>query len=172
MTSPTSGTSIRNYGTIQISRTDPNRSISVGCESFLDIPFNHSSNEHPWFKEAVEDPTSRSASSTISAIRPTAPQGPWHMARAAPGKGCGILVSSIFTMPDLGISTDSKSLKEVKAIAKFWLDRELDGFRRTQPSTSLGIRLATFLSRRFCTTTTGAEFSDAVYLDSATSVQC
>ena len=100
-----------------------------GMRVILDIPFNHTSNEHPWFKQAVEDPASRFRKFyQFSDADKPAPPGPWHVAASTTGRKIRYFGLFSPTMPDLNFA-EPEVRKEVKAIAKFWLDRGIDGFR-------------------------------------------
>ena len=97
-----------------------------GIRVILDIPFNHTSAHHEWFKDAVQN----------------GPHRPWYLMGPDDGQsarwwsttvdadGNRIKYFSLFgsNMPDLDFDTTAVR-DEVKAIAKFWLDRGVDGFR-------------------------------------------
>jgi alpha-amylase len=93
----------------------------------LDFPVNHTSHEHPWFNAALSDP----ASPRRTYYRIAADEGPlppsWHRVATASGTSryFGLFSS---TMPDLMF--DNPVVRdEMRAIAKFWLDLGVDGFR-------------------------------------------
>jgi len=78
----------------------------------LDIAFNHTSTEHPWFQQAVRDPAS--------------PYRKFY--HFDPKTRNGYLALFSRDMPDLNLAVPEVRA-EVKDIAKFWLDRGIDGFR-------------------------------------------
>jgi alpha-amylase len=93
----------------------------------LDLPVNHTSDEHPWFTAALKDPASpRRAYYRIAANEGPLPRW-WHRATTAAGdtRYFGLFSSR---MPDL-VFDNSAVRDEMKAIAKFWLDLGVDGFR-------------------------------------------
>ncbi len=117
------------YGTLQ----DLDDLIKVahqrGVRIILDIPLNHTSNQHPWFQQAVDDPASRFRKfyHFADADQP-APPGPWHLATSSSGKK--IRYFGLFSplMPDLNFD-EPEVRKEVNDIARFWIARGIDGFR-------------------------------------------
>jgi glycosidase len=117
------------YGTFQDLRDLIHAAHQRGVRIILDIPFNHSSHEHRWFKEAVEDPSSRFRKfyHFRDANQP-APPGPWHIATSSSGKKVRYLGLFSPSMPDLNFE-DAEVRTEVKAIAKSWFDQGIDGFR-------------------------------------------
>jgi len=99
-----------------------------GVRVILDIAFNHTSDQHPWFKEAVDDPASRFRKFYHFAdFDKPSPPGAWHVADGRNGR---VRYFGLFssTMPDLNLG-NAETRQEVRDIAKFWLDRGLDGFR-------------------------------------------
>ena len=83
-----------------------------GIRIILDIAFNHTSTEHPWFQQALRDPTS--------------PYRKFY--RFDPSARNGYLALFGRNMPDLNLAAPEVRA-EVKDIAKFWLNRGIDGFR-------------------------------------------
>jgi alpha-amylase len=117
------------YGTLDDLQDLVKAAHQRGVRVILDIPFNHTSNEHPWFKQAVDDPASRFRKfyQFADAGKP-APPGSWHVATSSTGQKIRYFGLFSPTMPDLNFA-EPEVRKEVKAIAKFWLDRGIDGFR-------------------------------------------
>jgi alpha-amylase len=95
-----------------------------GVRVILDIAFNHTSTAHPWFKQAVENPSSPYRKFYFITENDGTPlPALWHRI-----KNVRYLGEFSRTMPDLNL--DNPALRqEVKSIAKFWLDRGIDGFR-------------------------------------------
>ena len=83
-----------------------------GIRIILDIAFNHTSTEHPWFQEALRDPAS--------------PYRKFY--HFDPKARNGYLALFSRNMPDLNLAVPEVRA-EVKDIAKFWLNRGIDGFR-------------------------------------------
>ena len=95
-----------------------------GVRVILDIAFNHTSTAHPWFKQAVEDPSSPYRKFYFITNDDGTPlPALWHRI-----KNVRYLGEFSRTMPELNL--DNRALRqEIKSIAKFWLDRGIDGFR-------------------------------------------
>lgn len=100
-----------------------------GIRVIVDLVINHTSSRHPWFVE--------------SSSSPRAPKHDWYVWRADdPGwrqpwgggptwhEMNGAYFYGIFSggMPDLNLE-DASVRAEVRAIASFWLERGVDGFR-------------------------------------------
>jgi alpha-amylase len=117
------------YGTIQDLRRLLDAAHKRGMRVILDLPVNHTSRQHAWFKQAVNDPASgfRKFYHFSSADQP-APPGVWHLATGTGGKSVRYLGVFSSEMPDLNFD-EPQVRTEVKAIARFWLDQGVDGFR-------------------------------------------
>ena len=117
------------YGTMADFATLITEAHKRGVRVILDIPFNHTSNRHPWFREAVDNPASPRRK--FYSIEPdTSPprEGPWHPLTSQSGERPRYFGLFSPEMPDL--SYDNADVRrEVEDIAKFWLDRGVDGFR-------------------------------------------
>ncbi|HYT88624.1 MAG TPA: alpha-amylase family glycosyl hydrolase [Gemmataceae bacterium] len=116
------------YGTMDDFKALLKEAHRRGVRIILDIPFNHTSDEHLWFKVALADKTS-----PLRAFYQIEPdEGPrpggWHPATG--GNGERLRYFGLFSskMPDLNFA-NPKVKQEVKAIARFWLDLGVDGFR-------------------------------------------
>ena len=114
------------YGSMADFRTLIAEAHKRGVRVIIDLPVNHTSREHPWFVAAVNDAASpRRAFYRMTADGPLAPR--WHRATGTSGT---VRYFALFSarMPDLMF--DHPPVRdEVKAIAKFWLDAGVDGFR-------------------------------------------
>jgi len=100
-----------------------------GIRIILDITFNHTSNQHPWFKDAVEHPLTSPYKDYYFLRVGDKPQGhDWHWVENSSGQKVYYFGDFSHTMPDLNMA-NPKVREEVKQIAKFWLDRSADGFR-------------------------------------------
>lgn len=96
----------------------------------MDLVVNHSSSEHPWFKEALADETSpyRSWYTFVSAQDKVPADGavdgnPWHSYDG--GRYLGIFWGG---MPDLNFDEPAVR-QEMIQIGQYWLEQGLDGFR-------------------------------------------
>ena len=90
----------------------------------VDLVLNHTSSEHPWFKEALRD----TASPHRSWYRwsTTAANNNWHKSPVRDEYYFGLFWSG---MPDLNYENPAV-LEEMKHVARFWLDSMyVDGFR-------------------------------------------
>jgi glycosidase len=117
------------YGTMEDLKDLVAAAHQRGLRIILDIPFNHTSDKHPWFKQALDDPSSRFRRFYhFSPADQPPPSGAWHLATGAGGAKIRYLGLFDRGMPDLDFN-EPEVRKEVKAIAKFWLDRGVDGFR-------------------------------------------
>ena len=86
----------------------------------LDLPVNHSSDQHPWFQSAAADPAS--------------PYRDWYNFQDSPAVGWAPLGEEYYearftpSMPDLNL--DNEAVRgEIEEILRFWLDKGVDGFR-------------------------------------------
>jgi glycosidase len=95
-----------------------------GIRIILDIAFNHTSTRHPWFQAALKDPSSPAASFYRVAKDDASPRPQhWHVRN-----GVRYLGHFGANMPDLNLDHPPVR-RELKAAAKFWLNRGIDGFR-------------------------------------------
>jgi glycosidase len=100
-----------------------------GMRIMLDIPFNHTSNQHPWFKEAVDNPASRFRKFyQFASVDEPPPPGPWHLATGSHGQQVRYFGLFGSGMPDLNLN-EAEVQQEIKTIAQFWLAQGVDGFR-------------------------------------------
>jgi glycosidase len=102
----------------------------VGIKVMLDMVFNHTSNQHPWFVAAnngdaakkafyVTQPSTTNTSDLVGSWG----QSIWHYTNAF--KYCGYFSH---TMPDLNMNNPAV-FDEIVAISKFWIDKGVEGFR-------------------------------------------
>ena len=99
---------------------------SRGVRVILDIPFNHTSNQHPWFQQAIAGDAEMRKRYFIRDANHPLTDG-W---RLTTNNGVTVQYFGLFdnSMPDLNFDEPAVK-KEVKEIAKFWLERGVDGFR-------------------------------------------
>lgn len=116
------------FGTLDDLKSLIVKAHESGVRIILDIPFNHTSHKHPWFVEAVQNPSSpKRAFFHFHAEDSNHQTSPWHR---PPGSTEAVRYLGLFSslMPDLNF--DNPAVRdEVKAIARFWLDLGIDGFR-------------------------------------------
>jgi alpha-amylase len=116
------------YGSMTDFRTLLAEAHRRGVRVILDLPLNHTSNKHPWFTAALNDP----ASPQRGYYEIAADNGPlpdrWHRARTASGAALRYFGLFSSTMPDL-VFEHAAVRVEAKSVAKFWLDLGVDGFR-------------------------------------------
>lgn len=101
-----------------------------GIRVLLDLVLNHTSVEHPWFKEAAADPESAYRDWYIFREDDPGYLGPWgaeawHPAPSGDGTYYGVFWSG---MPDLNYQNPAVTA-EAEAISSFWLEHGADGFR-------------------------------------------
>jgi alpha-amylase len=116
------------YGSLSDFRTLLTEAHRRGVRVILDLPLNHTSRRHPWFTEALNDPTSPHR----AFYRIADDTGPlpdrWHRAQTASGAAVRYFGLFDSSMPDL-VFDHAPVRAETTAIAKFWLDLGVDGFR-------------------------------------------
>jgi len=118
------------YGNIEDFRKFVVEANKNGIRVIIDLVLNHSSSEHPWFKEALKDKNSPYRDYYVWAndfdntkLSGDWAQGIWHGEEA--NKYFGIFWGG---MPDLNFRNPILR-NEVKEITKFWLDLGVNGFR-------------------------------------------
>lgn len=119
------------YGTMDDLTTLLDEAHKRNIKVIMDLVVNHSSSEHPWFKDAAEDPSSpyRSWYHFVPGDEPTSSDSAagsgsaWHS--YGDSKYLGIFWGG---MPDFNFD-EPKVREELIAIGQFWLEKGLDGFR-------------------------------------------
>lgn len=108
------------YGTLEDFQAFLDKAHELGIKVILDLVLNHTSNEHPWFRDAKSGADAKYRD--------------YYNFRDAPGEGYQQIGTSYYecrfvnTMPDLNL--DSEAVRaEIVNIMKFWLDMGVDGFR-------------------------------------------
>ena len=120
------------YGTMDDLRNLVAEAHRRGIKVILDLVVNHTSSEHPWFKQALADPNSpyrswytfATAGEQVPADSAAGSGSPWHEA------GGGTRYLGIFSeaMPDLNYDEPAVREEMIK-VGKFWLAQGVDGFR-------------------------------------------
>ncbi|MGM0508968.1 MAG: alpha-amylase family glycosyl hydrolase [Fusobacteriota bacterium] len=120
------------YGTMEDFDKFLDEAHKRGIKVILDLVINHSSLDHPWMKKALEDKESKYYDYYVWAdefdnIDETGEwdQQIWSYSGKAKEHYMGIFWSG---MPDLNLRNPDVR-KEMKDIAKFWLEKGVDGFR-------------------------------------------
>ena len=114
------------YGTLADLKDLIQQCHQRGVRIILDIPFNHTSVNHDWFKQALAGNASLRQRYFMRGTEQPLTDG-WHETTV---NGAKVRYFGLFdkSMPDLNYdNADVRS--EVKKIAKFWLDLGIDGFR-------------------------------------------
>ena len=122
------------YGTLEDFQVFLEEAHNRGIRVIMDMVFNHTSSEHPWFKEAVSylktlKPDEEPDSSACPYV------DYYHFSREG-GSGYSVVdgtdwyYESIFWygMPDLDLYNEQVR-RELEVIADFWLSMGVDGFR-------------------------------------------
>jgi len=124
------------YGTIEDFKRLVNEAHARNIRVIADLVLNHTSDQHPWFREARQDPqspyrdyyvwsdTDQKYLETRIIFTDTEPSN-WTWDEAA---GQYFWHRFYASQPDLNFD-NSAVREEMKKVAKFWLDLGLDGFR-------------------------------------------
>lgn len=125
----------KDYGTMEDFESLVNACHKDGIKLITDLVLNHTSVEHPWFKQAKEY-----LKSLKDGEKPDAKKCPYvnyyNFTRDGSESGYAQLAGSMWYyeaqfwegMPDLNL--DNKVVRnEIKKITDFWLDKGVDGFR-------------------------------------------
>lgn len=91
-----------------------------GIRLILDMVFNHTSAQHPWFRTRPDWYVTKKSGVDYTA----ATMGGWHRR----SDGSAYFATFWDQMPDLDVA-NPQVVEEQKAVLKFWLDRGADGFR-------------------------------------------
>jgi alpha-amylase len=121
------------YGTLADFQALAAQAHKRGVRIILDIPLNHTSKEHPWFREAIAQASSprRRFFHIKPGPAPSVPAGQkqiWHDVRSPSGEQLQYLGVFDPHMPDLNFE-NPELRQELEAIARFWVALGADGFR-------------------------------------------
>lgn len=98
-----------------------------GVRVIIDLVFNHTSSEHPWFREAVRALAAGESSPYIGYYC-FSQSGGERMYEVPGAPGWYYLSEFGYIMPDLNL--DSPAVRqEMERVMRFWLARGVDGFR-------------------------------------------
>jgi alpha-amylase len=117
------------YGTLEDFKTLLEEAHKRGIRVIIDLVINHTSDQHPWFKEAKKDVKSKYRDWYIWRETDPGYKGPWNERVWHPSStGYYYGIFEAF-MPDLNYN-NPKVTKEMNNIVAFWLeDVGVDGFR-------------------------------------------
>jgi len=118
------------YGTMEDFENLVTAANEMGIRIMLDMVFNHTSNQHPWFLAAINGDEKYQDyynfidySTNTSKVLGSWGQTIWHTVNGY--KYCGYFSN---TMPDLNLYSDAVNA-EILNISKFWIDKGVSGFR-------------------------------------------
>jgi len=119
------------YGTLDDLKRLVDEAHKRGIKVIMDLVVNHTSSEHPWFKEALANPASpyrswyhfATADEKVQTDSAAGADSAWH------GSGDNRYLSIFWGgMPDLNF--DNQEVRDAMIDAgQFWLDQGVDGFR-------------------------------------------
>lgn len=117
-------------GTLEDFRELVAEAHSRGMKVILDLVFNHTSSQHPWFLSARQGPDSPYRDYYVWAQEGTnlTRRGPWNQQVWHPAGDSHYYGLFWGEMPDLNLANPEVK-EEVKRIAQFWLEQGVDGFR-------------------------------------------
>lgn len=118
------------YGTLEDLENLIEAFNDSGIAVVMDLVINHTSWEHPWFKDAVENLESSPYWSyyILSREKPSVARGRWYAVTNSKGEEVWYFALFDRTMPDLNF--DSPSVRsEVRRIVDYWLTVGVNGFR-------------------------------------------
>lgn len=117
------------YGTMDDFKRLLEEAHKRGIQVIIDLVINHTSDQHPWFKDAKRDKNSKYRDWYIWSEDDPGYKGPWNERvwhSSTTGFYYGIFTAN---MPDLNYN-NRKVTKEIENVMKFWLtDVGVDGFR-------------------------------------------
>lgn len=116
------------YGTLDDFKMLLREAHKRGVRIIIDIPINHTSNDHPWFVEAINNQSSQFRDFYHITMLDCTKTHPWHGVENQAGQKLSYLGLFSPFMPDLHFN-NSAVRDTIKAIAEFWLDMGVDGFR-------------------------------------------
>ncbi|MDO7907952.1 alpha-amylase family glycosyl hydrolase [Paenibacillus sp. JX-17] len=120
------------YGTMDDFRSLMKEAHKKGVKVIMDLVINHSSSEHPWFKEASTNPNSKYHDYYVWADEHTDlnEKGSWgQQVWYKNPNGEGYFYSTFWSgMPDLNFDNPNVR-QEMLKVGKYWLQQGVDGFR-------------------------------------------
>ncbi len=128
------------YGTLEVFDEVVTAAHARGLKVVMDLVINHTSSEHPWFKQGREDPLSRYhdyyfwRKGRVGLDGGMNPPNNWDSLFEGEAWEYDEMLEEYYlhvfakNQPDLDMS-NPEVRDEVKKIMRFWLDRGVDGFR-------------------------------------------
>ncbi|WP_244833763.1 alpha-amylase family glycosyl hydrolase [Clostridium sp. BJN0001] len=122
------------YGTEEDFKNLLSEAHKKNIKVIMDFVINHTSNQHPWFKEALSNPDSkyrnyyRWVSDDDTENYSKDDKSPWGSEVWHPGFDAEYYGIFSAEMPDLNYNNEEVRT-EIKSAAKKWLDLGIDGFR-------------------------------------------
>lgn len=120
------------YGTLEDVKTMLKKADELGITVLMDLVINHTSRENRWFREAIKSPDNpyRDYYNWASLKEGKVKEDAYVWGHKVWNKVGDDAYYAIFWegMPDLNFN-NQQVRKEIKDIAKFWLDLGIDGFR-------------------------------------------
>jgi alpha-amylase len=117
------------YGTIEDFERLLEECHTRGIRVIIDMVFNHTSVEHPWFQEARDNPESERRDWYIWAEEDPNYRGPWNQEVWYPTVSGYFYAVFWSGMPDLNY-TNPEVTAEMENVSRFWLEEVgVDGFR-------------------------------------------
>jgi glycosidase len=101
-----------------------------GMRVIVDLVLNHTSDQHPWFRDSASSPTAPKRDWYVWRADDPKWVQPWNEKQSVWHQHAGAWYYAIFWggMPDLNYRTQAVR-EEAKRIARYWLSRGVDGFR-------------------------------------------
>ena len=123
------------YGTMEDFDRLLNGAHDRGIKIIMDLVVNHTSDEHPWFQEAINNPTSKYREYYIFK-KPVSGSVPNNWRSYFSGSAWELNEKSgeyylhLFTKKQPDLNWENPEVREeVKNLMRFWLDKGVDGFR-------------------------------------------
>lgn len=121
------------YGTMADFNALLNGTHERGMKLIMDLVVNHTSDEHEWFKKAIDDPNSKEHSYYFLKKSDEVPNN-WTSFFSGPAwkyiEQSSEWALCLFSKKQMDLNWDNEEVRrEVKGIVEFWLKKGVDGFR-------------------------------------------
>jgi len=118
------------FGTLEIFRRFIREAHARGIKVIIDVVLNHVSSEHPWFRDALNNPDSRYRDYFIFSRQPNNWQSFFGGSAWTPEADGEHYYYHKFSPQQVDLNwTNPKVMAEAKAVLDFWQDQGVDGFR-------------------------------------------
>ncbi len=126
---------MKEFGTMEDFDCLLNEMHSRGLRLIMDLVVNHTSDEHPWFKEALKDPSSKcKAYYLFRKSQGSAPPNNWNSFFG--GSAWNHYEETdewglhLFSKKQMDLNWENEELREeIYAMIRWWLEKGVDGFR-------------------------------------------